>query len=120
MVFSWILSSVSKKILASSIYIDTITALWIELRERFSQSHGPQIFQLQKDISSLHQEKFFVSDYHTQLKTLCDKLLNFKPFLNCGCGSNCNFGVLKEILGNQQQEYVMRFLMGLNDNFSYV
>lgn len=46
MMFSWILNYVSKKIAASCIYIDTAIALWADLKERFSQSNRPRIFQL--------------------------------------------------------------------------
>lgn len=45
-VFSWILNFISKNIAANYIYIDTVVALWDDLKERFLQSKEPCIFQL--------------------------------------------------------------------------
>lgn len=81
--------------MASCIYINTTGVLWANLKEKFSQSNGPRIFQLQKDISSLLLEDMSISDYYTQWKTLWNELLNFKPLLNYGCGPNGKCGVLK-------------------------
>jgi len=47
MILSWILSSVSKEIAASIIYIDSAEDMWNDLKDRFSQKNGPRIFQLQ-------------------------------------------------------------------------
>ena len=47
MVVSWILNSVSPKILASVIYRDTTLEVWKDVKERFSQGNGQRIFQLQ-------------------------------------------------------------------------
>ncbi|KAA8518376.1 hypothetical protein F0562_015741 [Nyssa sinensis] len=57
MVLSWILNSVSKDLAASIIFIDTAAAVWKDLKERFSQSNAPRIFQLQQAISSLSQNQ---------------------------------------------------------------
>uniref|UniRef100_A0A2N9GCW0 Uncharacterized protein n=1 Tax=Fagus sylvatica TaxID=28930 RepID=A0A2N9GCW0_FAGSY len=48
------------------------------------------------------------------LKSLWDELNNFRSILDCSCGA------LKIVLDNKQHEYVMQFLMGLNDSFSHV
>jgi hypothetical protein len=62
--------------------------MWSDLQERFSQSNGPRIFQLQKRISSLTQRSNSVSAYYTQLKGLWDELLSFRPISNCTCGGS--------------------------------
>uniref|UniRef100_A0A2N9H706 Reverse transcriptase Ty1/copia-type domain-containing protein n=1 Tax=Fagus sylvatica TaxID=28930 RepID=A0A2N9H706_FAGSY len=51
--------------------------------------------------------------YYTRLKSLWDELSNFRPLPDCSCGA------MKILLDNKQHEYVMQFLMGLNDNFSH-
>ena len=56
MVLSWLLNSLSKEISASVIYLDTAFEVWQDLKERFSQSNGPRVYQLQKAIASLNQE----------------------------------------------------------------
>uniref|UniRef100_A0A2N9ISU2 Retrotransposon Copia-like N-terminal domain-containing protein n=1 Tax=Fagus sylvatica TaxID=28930 RepID=A0A2N9ISU2_FAGSY len=56
MVLSWILNSLSKEISASVIYLDTSIEVWKDLNEKFSQSSGPRVYQLQKAIASLNQD----------------------------------------------------------------
>ncbi|KAA8537887.1 hypothetical protein F0562_027533 [Nyssa sinensis] len=114
MVLSWILNSVSKDLATSIIFIDTAAAVWKDLKERFSQSNAPRIFQLQQAISSLSQNQQSVSHYFTQLKGLWDELNNFRPLPACTCGAS------KTLLKYQQQEQVMYFLMGLNESYSLV
>ncbi|KAF5449929.1 hypothetical protein F2P56_030325 [Juglans regia] len=53
MVLSWLLNSLSKEIAASVIYVDSAMEMRFDLKERFSQGCGPQIFQLQNSIASL-------------------------------------------------------------------
>ena len=56
MVISWILNSVSKDIASSVIYANTTQEMWEDLKERFAQGNGPQVFEIQKAISSLTQD----------------------------------------------------------------
>uniref|UniRef100_A0A2N9HKX8 Integrase catalytic domain-containing protein n=1 Tax=Fagus sylvatica TaxID=28930 RepID=A0A2N9HKX8_FAGSY len=75
---------------------------------------GPRIFEIQKSISTLSQDQSSVSNYYTRLKSLWDELNNFRSIPDCSCGA------LKVLLDNKQHEYVMQFLMGLNDSFTHV
>ncbi|KAL5542382.1 hypothetical protein UlMin_010092 [Ulmus minor] len=50
-----------------------------------------------------------VSTYFTKLKTLWDELRDFRPLPACDCGG------MKALVEYQQQEYVLQFLMGLNE-----
>lgn len=43
-VFSWLLNSLSSKIAQSFVYIDSSRAMWVELKEHFSQGNGSLIF----------------------------------------------------------------------------
>lgn len=114
MVISWILNSIPKELAASVMYIDTAYKMWSDLKEHFSQGNGPRIFQLQKAIYIFSQDQMSVSNYFTKLKGLWDELLNYRPFPHCLCGA------MKMLIDFQHQEYVVKFLMGLNDSFSNV
>jgi hypothetical protein len=114
MVLSWILNSVSQEISSSIIYIESAQEMWNDIKERFSQSNGPRIFQLQKAISALSQNNNSVSSYYTSLKGLWDELNNYRPMPLCSCGTS------RTILDYQHREYVFQFLMGLNESFSHV
>ncbi|XP_041025344.1 uncharacterized protein LOC121265732 [Juglans microcarpa x Juglans regia] len=102
------------EIAASVIYVESAKKVWSDLQERFSQGNGPRIFQLQKSIASLMQNDLSVSAYFTQMKGLWDELMNYRPLPVCSCGG------LRTLMAMHQQDYVMRFLIGLNDSFSQV
>jgi hypothetical protein len=119
MVLSWIINSVSKEIAASVISVDFAETMWNDLRDPFSQQNGPRIFQIQKAISAMSQEDQSVSSYFIALKGLLDELLIYRPLPVCLCGK-CSCGVLKTLTEYHHQEYVLQFLMGLNESFSHV
>ena len=88
-VISWILNSVSKDISASTIFAESTTEIWNDLKDRFQQSNGPRIFQLRRDLLNLSQAQNSVSVYFTQLKPLWEELSHFRPACTCGkctCG----------------------------------
>uniref|UniRef100_A0A2N9J5R4 Retrotransposon Copia-like N-terminal domain-containing protein n=1 Tax=Fagus sylvatica TaxID=28930 RepID=A0A2N9J5R4_FAGSY len=74
-----ILNYVSKEIHATMLYKSTAREIWTILRERFSQSNGPQMFQVEQAIGSLTQSQVSVIDYYTKLQGLWEELLNYRP-----------------------------------------
>ena len=56
MVISWILNSVSRDISASVIFSNFAYEIWLDLKETFQQSNGLRIFQLRKELITLHQD----------------------------------------------------------------
>lgn len=48
------------------------------------------------------------------LKSFWDELINYRPLPTCSCGG------LKGVADFQQQEYVMKFLVGLNETFGHI
>ncbi|BFG35181.1 hypothetical protein CerSpe_214550 [Prunus speciosa] len=56
MVLSWLLNKPEPDIADSVIYSTIAHEIWEDLRERFSQSNAPRIFQIQRDLSSLTQD----------------------------------------------------------------
>ena len=116
-VISWILNSVSKEISASVIYADTAHEIWMDLRDRFQQKNGPRIFQLRRELMNLVQKEDSVGNYFTKLKIIWEELNNYRPVCSC---SKCSCGGHKEMIVYHQMEYVMSFLMGLNDSFSQI
>ena len=113
-VSTWLLNSVSKEIAASVVYADSAAAIWKDIQDRFSQSNGPRIFELQKSLVGLSQGSLSVSQYFTKLKIIWEELNTYKPLVNCSCGG------AKPLQDYLQREYVMVFLMGLNDIYANV
>ena len=116
-VISWILNSVSKDISASILFSDSAFDIWLDLRDRFQQSNGPRIFQLRRELINHTQNQQSVSVYFTKLKALWEELNNFRPVCSCG---KCSCEGVKNLNSYFQMEYVMSFLMGLNDSFAQI
>lgn len=56
LVGSWILNSLSPEIHPSILYANTASQIWTDLKEYFSQSNVPKIYQLKQSIDSLKKK----------------------------------------------------------------
>ncbi|KAA8544858.1 hypothetical protein F0562_019747 [Nyssa sinensis] len=112
MVTSWLQSSISSFIKSSIVLIDDASAVWLELRERFTQKNGSQIFPLKKTLTGLHQDQDPISAYFGKLKAIWDELNLFDPLPDCTCDQ------LKILLDRYHRDCVIQFLMGLNDSYT--
>jgi len=65
MVGTWLTNSVSSKLQASIIYEDTALEIWNDLKNRFAQTNGLRVFNLQKEIAKLHQGEMSITDFFT-------------------------------------------------------
>lgn len=52
-VSSWIINSIPKELYRSVMHKDSARQIWIELRDRYSQSNRPRIYELNKQIASI-------------------------------------------------------------------
>ncbi|XP_026434576.1 uncharacterized protein LOC113332116 [Papaver somniferum] len=114
LVGSWILKSVIPEIKASIMYNDDAQAIWKDLRDRFSHTNAPKIFQLKKVIMSLRQDALTVSEYYTQLKALWDELSSLTPIEPCIHSNG------KSMVSKLHKDRVMEFLQGFHDRFSSI
>ena len=67
-----------------------------------------------EELYSLKQGNLCVTGFFTQLKSVWSELENFQPILPSVCGQLCMCQVYRD------QDCVMRFLKGLNDQYSGV
>ncbi|KAF5480803.1 hypothetical protein F2P56_001516 [Juglans regia] len=118
MVISWLVNSLSLDIASTTLFMHTAVDIWKELHMRFAQSNRPRIFQLRKDLLALTQENHSVGVYYSQLKGLWDQLSILKPLGACNCKPACICTATKSSLENQEEDYVLPFLIGLNDSYS--
>ncbi|XP_068647970.1 uncharacterized protein [Aristolochia californica] len=112
-----ILNSVSKELSASVIFVASAREIWLDLRDRFQQRNAPRIFKIKQELMNLRQDKDPFSTYFTKLKTIWEELRNYHP--HCSCGK-CSCGGVTNLNDHHHMEYIMSFLMGLNDSFSHV
>lgn len=118
LIHTWIMNSVSASIAQNLVYIENVLDIWNELRERFSQVDLIRISELQSEISNLKQGSSSVTDFFTELKTLWEEIDGFRPLPICICNARCpcqgNAKIYKD------QDYIIRFLTGLNEEFATV
>ena len=107
MVLSWILNSLTQDLADSVIFSTTSQAVWEDLRDSFSQSNAPRIFQIERDIACLAQDQMTVAAYYTRLKKLWDELGSYNDTI-CSCGVD------------HKRRKLMQFLMGLNESYNAI
>lgn len=113
-VIAWILNSVSKGISSSILFSDSARSIWLDLKERFQRKNGPRIFQLKRSLATLTQDQHSVTMYFSQLKSIWDEYTTYRPACTCG---KCSCGGTKDLEEFHQYEYLMSFLMGLNESY---
>ncbi|XP_019253509.1 PREDICTED: uncharacterized protein LOC109232261 [Nicotiana attenuata] len=118
MVISCLLNSLSKEIAESVLYSKTAKEIWKELEDRFGQSNGALLYQLQKELSDLVQGNSDVVGYYTMFKRIWDELDSFDTCVHCSC--ECSCGRKSRSLKSQQDGRFIQFLMGLNEAYSGV
>ncbi|KHN29861.1 hypothetical protein glysoja_034105, partial [Glycine soja] len=111
---SWLYNSVSKEIITNILFANTMKEIWDDLKTRFLRKNGPRIFQLKHQLMSLQQGTDDINTYYTKLKSIWEELADYKPTFSCTCGG------LQQLQTHNESEYVMSFLMGLNDSFSQI
>ncbi|KAL0444537.1 UNVERIFIED_CONTAM: hypothetical protein Slati_2176400 [Sesamum latifolium] len=62
MIITWILNSVSKRIVDAFIHVTSARHLWLELKARYGGSNGPMIYNLEREISSISQGDMSITD----------------------------------------------------------
>nr|XP_009770459.1 PREDICTED: uncharacterized protein LOC104221161 [Nicotiana sylvestris] len=63
MVTSWILNSLAKEITDSVEYVTDAIELWKELEDRYDQTNGTKLYQIQKEINNLSQGALDITGY---------------------------------------------------------
>jgi len=67
---TWIINSLTHDIVDSIIFYDTAHEVWKDLQNCFSQSHAPQIIQIERDIACLTQDQMIGATYYMKLRKL--------------------------------------------------
>ncbi|XP_070003415.1 uncharacterized protein LOC142165726 [Nicotiana tabacum] len=113
MVTSWILNSLSKEIADSVEYASDDVELWKELEDRYEQTNGARLYQIQKEINDLSQGTLDITAYYTKLKKLWEELATLSK--KNQCNSVCNCGAKESMYKAEQDRRLIQFLMGLNE-----
>ncbi|MCI24185.1 retrovirus-related Pol polyprotein from transposon TNT 1-94, partial [Trifolium medium] len=73
-----------------------------------------------QEIYSLQQESKSVTEFYSELKILWEELELYMPIPQCTCSARCRCEAMRSARKNHLTLYAIRFLTGLNENFSMV
>ena len=118
MVVSWLLNSMVNDLAEAFLYVNSAIQLWEELTDRFGQSNGPLLYQLEKEVSELYQGNDSVAVYYTKLKCLWDEIDDISEVPACVCDTTCK--AIKKTMELAERQRLMHFLMHLNENYEAI
>ncbi|XP_019433606.1 PREDICTED: uncharacterized protein LOC109340385 [Lupinus angustifolius] len=118
MILSWIARCLTPQIGQSTVYIDSAYELWQDLKERFSKGDHFRMSDALQELHSVRQGDRTISTYFTDLKTLWEELESLRPMPSCSCQPRCSCDMIKIIKSDKDNEYVICFLKGLNEEFN--
>ena len=108
----------------------SIVDIWNELKVIYLRSDGPRVFQLEKSLSCISQGALSVTKYFSTFKTLWDEYISYRPFPTCTCDkmatctcgkmATCTCELFNFLQIRQQSDYVLKFLVGLNDSYAFI
>ncbi|XP_058774287.1 uncharacterized protein LOC131648552 [Vicia villosa] len=120
LIHSWLLNSVSEQIASTIVFHVNAIDVWIDLRERFLKADRIRIFNLHSSINNLKQSSRSVMDYFIELRGLWEELNEHRPISACTCVQQCRCLAMQNTRAYRDEDQVMQFLSGLNDQFSVV
>ncbi|XP_023745645.2 uncharacterized protein LOC111893794 [Lactuca sativa] len=107
----WLLNSLSKNITESVLFLQIASEIWNELNQRYEQSNGALLYQIQQQIFSISQGSEKISSYFTKLTKVWDELRLVQNFPPCSCESAVAIHKFLE------EQCLIQLLMGLNDSY---
>lgn len=120
MIMSWINNSIVLEITQSILWMDTAEEVWKDLKDRFYQGDVFRNSDLQEDIYTTKQGDGSISTYFTKLKRLWQELENFLPAPRCSNTDTTGCDAEKKFKEYHESGKVLRFLKGLNEQYSSV
>ncbi|XP_072060397.1 uncharacterized protein [Arachis hypogaea] len=117
---SWINLSLSPEIAKSVMWISSAPDLWNDLKRRYSQGDVFRVGALKEEFYALKQGDLTVTSYFAMLKAIWEELENLRAIPSCvACVNGCSCG-LRIVRDYASEEYVVKFLKGLNEQYSNV
>ncbi|XP_049371533.1 uncharacterized protein LOC125836406 [Solanum verrucosum] len=89
-----------------------------ELEERYDQTNGCKLYQLQKEINDLVQGTLDITGYYTKMKKLWEEMSTIDISSQCNCVCTC--GGKTKLVKAEQDRSLIHFLMGLNKMYTAV
>ncbi|XP_019184788.1 PREDICTED: uncharacterized protein LOC109179747 [Ipomoea nil] len=119
-VCSWILKSLNSTIAESVLYFEFAEDIWNALMKRYSQVDPHRIAEVQNEIFKSMQGNMSINEYFTRCNALWEQLNAMRPLPVCECVPRCSCTLMTKIQKERQDDLVIRFLEGLNEEFEAI
>ncbi|XP_019163160.1 PREDICTED: uncharacterized protein LOC109159512 isoform X2 [Ipomoea nil] len=119
-VCAWILRSLSPSIAESVLYFEVAEEIWNALKKTYSQADPHNIAEIQNEIYRSVQGNLSINEYFTRCNALWEQLKTVRPLPVCECTPRCNCTLLSKVLKDREDDQVIRFLDGLNDEYETI
>ncbi|XP_019153615.1 PREDICTED: uncharacterized protein LOC109150164 [Ipomoea nil] len=117
---SWILKSLNSTIAESVLYFEFVKYIWKALKKRYSQADPHRIAEIQNEIFKNMQGNMTINEYFTKCNALWEQLNAMRPMPICECLPRCSCSLMSKIKKDREDDQVIRFLEGLNDEFETI
>ncbi|KAL9677227.1 hypothetical protein QQ045_005455 [Rhodiola kirilowii] len=117
-IMSWLLCSVSKGVAGQILDAVNVADAWNCLHQRYAGSNLSRKFALQQEIANLLQGDLTVAKYFEKLNGLWQELEAMRERRSCTLFDDCTR--CKDNAKENQENKVMKFLMGLNESLAYI
>ncbi|XP_019418355.1 PREDICTED: uncharacterized protein LOC109329105 [Lupinus angustifolius] len=98
--------------------MDSAQEIWDDLNERYHQGDMFRISEFIGEMHSIRQGSGSIDKFYTQMKGLWQQLDNYIPIPPCYCETKCHCALIPTIKKYRENEYIICFLRGLNDQLS--
>ena len=75
---SWIRNTIKPTLRSTISHVEIAQDLWLDIKDRFSITNGPQIQQLKSTLAECKQKGITIMNYYGKLKKIWDELGNFE------------------------------------------
>ncbi|CAM8930112.1 unnamed protein product [Rhodiola kirilowii] len=117
-IMTWLLNSVSKKVVSHILHAKDAATAWRILHSRYAGSNVSRKFYVKKEISNIRQGELDVANYFEKLNGYWKELDSLSKRTGCGEDNTCND--CKESAKEREDDRVIEFLMGLNDEHAHI
>lgn len=97
----------------------TAHGIWQKLMQRYKQNNVPRLYRIEQKLASLRQGSSDVNTFNTKLVMIWEEVKSAQNFHVCQC-AGCDCEVNRKWMDLFEQNFVIKFLFGLNDSYEHI
>ncbi|CAM8888782.1 unnamed protein product [Rhodiola kirilowii] len=117
-IMSWLICSVSEKIVGEILHARDVMTAWKDLEASYAGTNLARKSALLRELSALVQNGMPVSEYNRKLNSLYQEIDAIKTVQCYATTANCL--CCKQMVDDKQEDMVVKFLMGLDECYASV